>query len=72
MAAEANLGRLRELADVESRLARLEGAYEHLATKADLEKLRADLTWRLFIGMGIYMGLIVGILIAYIEWRVVG
>ncbi len=68
MAVEANLGRLRELADVESRLARLEGAYEHLATKADLEKLRADLTWRLFVGMGIYFGLFV----AYMEWRVVG
>ena len=46
----------------------MEGAYEHLATKADLEKLRADLTWRLFIGMGIYLGLF----IAYMEWRVVG
>ena len=65
MAVEANLSRLRELADVESRL---EGAYEHLATKADLEKLRADLTWRLFVGMGIYFGLFV----AYMEWRVVG
>ena len=26
------------------RLARLEGAYEHLATKADVERLRADLS----------------------------
>ena len=28
---------------IDSRVSRLEGAYEHLATKADLEKLRADL-----------------------------
>ncbi len=71
MAAEANMSGLARVVEVEKRVARLEGAYEHLATKADLEKLRADLTWRLFIGMGIYMGLIVAILIAYIEWRVV-
>lgn len=68
MAAEANLSGLGKISEVENRVARLEGAYEHLATKADLEKLRADLTWRLFVGMGIYLGLF----IAYMEWRVVG
>ena len=67
MAAEASMGRLEKVSQVENRVARLEGAYEHLATKADLEKLRADLTWRLFVGMSIWMGLF----IAYIEWRVV-
>ena len=61
------MGRLEKVSQVENRVARLEGAYEHLATKADLEKLRADLTWRLFVGMGVWMGLF----IAYIEWRVV-
>ncbi|MDE2649274.1 MAG: hypothetical protein OXI62_00970 [Chloroflexota bacterium] len=71
MAAEANLSGISEYRDVDRRVARMEGAFEHLAKKEDLEKLRADLTWRLFIGMGIYMGLIVGILIAYIEWRLV-
>lgn len=56
-----------KISDVETRVARLEGAYEYFATKADLERLRADLTWRMFIGMGIYWGII----IAYLEWRVV-
>ena len=68
MAAEANLSGLEKVSALENRVARMEGAYEHLATKADLEKLRADLTWRLFIGMGVYLGLF----IAYMEWRVVG
>ena len=68
MVTEANISGLGNLPEVEKKVARLEGAYEHLATKADLEKLRSDLTWRMFIGMGIYLGLIV----AYMEWRVVG
>ena len=71
MAAEASMGRLEKVSQVENRVARLEGAYEHLATKADLEKLRADLTWRLFVGMGVYMAIIVALIVAYIEWRVV-
>ena len=71
MVAEAGLGRLEKAPEVENRVARMEGAYEHLATKADLEKLRADLTWRLFVGMGVYMAIIVALIVAYIEWRVV-
>ena len=35
------------MATVEQRLSRLEGAYDHLATKADLEKLKSDLTLRM-------------------------
>ena len=31
------------MASVEERLSRLEGGYEHLATKADLANLKADL-----------------------------
>lgn len=31
------------MATVEERLSRLEGGYEHLATKADLANLKADL-----------------------------
>ena len=31
------------MATPEGRLSRLEGAYEHLATKADLQELKADL-----------------------------
>ena len=34
------------------RLARLEGAYDHLATKADIERLQVDLI-KWFIGAGI-------------------
>lgn len=32
------------MTELTERVARLEGAYEHLATKADVERLRADLT----------------------------
>ena len=36
------------------RLARLAGAYEHLATKADIERLQVDLIkWFIGIGLGI-------------------
>ncbi len=59
----------------EKQIARLEGGHEHVATKADIamlnakiEKLRADLTWRILLAMGVLMGLV----IAFIEWRVVG
>lgn len=59
----------------EKQIARLEGGHEHIATKADIamlnakiEKLRADLTWRILLAMGVLMGLV----IAFIEWRVVG
>ena len=52
------------VSDTEKQVAKLQGAYEHLATRADLEKLRADLTWRFILGMIVLM--------AFIEWRVVG
>ena len=32
------------MTDIEQRVSRLEGAYEHLATKEDIQALRADLT----------------------------
>lgn len=61
--------------DTEKEVARLQGSQEHVATKADIEmliarieKLRADLTWRILLAMGVLMGLV----IAFIEWRVVG
>ena len=31
------------MASIEERVSRLEGAYDHLATKADLEEVKADL-----------------------------
>ena len=59
----------------EKQIAKLQGGYEHVATKADIamldtkiEKLRADLTWRILVAMGVLMGLVM----AFIEWRVVG
>ena len=53
----------------EERLARLEGAYEHLATRADMERLRGDMeraintqTWKL-VGVQLLIGgVIVGVL----------
>ena len=59
----------------EKQIARLHGGHDHVATKADIamldariEKLRADLTWRILLAMGVLMGLVM----AFIEWRVVG
>ena len=47
------------------RISRLEGAYEHLATKADLADLRSDLhqmenrlLWRTLGGIAIAVGLV--------------
>ncbi len=45
------------MATVEERVSRLEGAYDHLATKADLAALESKLTYRMaslqLIGMGV-------------------
>ncbi len=42
-------------APVEERVSRLEGAYDHLATKADIANLESRLLWRLstmlFVGL---------------------
>ena len=43
------------------RIARLGSSYQHLATKADIEKLRADITWRIVIAMSILTGIFVAI-----------
>ena len=49
------------------RLARLEGAYEHLATKADISKLELRLTWRLIVASTILQGLGVGTILYFIS-----
>lgn len=63
------------MASLEDRVARLEGGYDHLATKADLAELKADIAhlesrlirWMvgtqigLLIGVGAVGGLIVAI-----------
>ena len=50
------------------RIAKLEAGFQHLATKADIEKLRSeieklrsDLTWRIVIAMSILTGIFVAI-----------
>ena len=53
---------------IEDRVSRLEGAYEHLATKADIAELKADiavlkdaLTWRLIGAIAIASSIIIGV-----------
>lgn len=41
------------------RMARLEGAYEHLATKADLAQMETRMTWRLIGAMVGMSGIII-------------
>ncbi|MDE2776861.1 MAG: hypothetical protein OXI77_13070 [Chloroflexota bacterium] len=71
MASQINTGEISlsdRVRENEVRIARLQGGREHFATRADIEKLRADLTWRILLAMGVLMGLVM----AFIEWRVVG
>ena len=42
-------------------IAKLEASYQHLATKADIEKLRADLTWRIVLAMSVLTAIFVAI-----------
>ena len=48
------------MSTMEERLSRLEGAYEHLATKADIADLKAEL----FDRMNVHMRWMIGIQIA--------
>ncbi len=92
MATQANAGDVGltvRVTENEKQIARLQGSYDHVSTKADIAdvrteisdvrteisdvrteiaKLRADLTWRILIAMGVFSGLVM----AFIEWRVVG
>ena len=47
---------LETVAKNSERIAKLEAGYEHLATKADIEKLRADITWRIVLAMSVLTG----------------
>ena len=42
------------------RIARVEGAYEHLATKADVERMAATLTWRMILIGAIFQAIGIG------------
>ena len=44
----------------------LKGAYEHLATKADLKDLESRLTWRMFIAIIAVQGIGVGIILYFL------
>ena len=47
---------------IEERTSRLEGGYERLATKADLERLRADVArWLFQLGIALIGALITGL-----------
>jgi hypothetical protein len=46
---------------IEDRVSRLEGAYEHLATKADIAELKDTLTWRLIGTIAIASSIIIGV-----------
>ncbi len=51
---------------MEQRVSRLEGGYDHLATKGDLERrigeLESKLTWRLLIGLFLQAGLVITVM----------
>lgn len=42
------------------------GAYEHLATKADLKDLESRLTWRMFLAVPASQGIGVGIILYFL------
>lgn len=42
-------------------MSKLEGAYDHLATRADLAQLESKLTWRLLVGLFLQAGLVVAL-----------
>ena len=50
------------MAPTDQRVSRLEGAYEHLATKEDLARLESKLTWRLLIGLFLQAGLVITVM----------
>ena len=50
-----------EVARQGNRMSRLEGAYEHLATKADLKDLELRLTLRVLSIVGVATGLIIAV-----------
>ena len=58
------------MATVEERLARIEGGYEHVATKADLERMKSDLI-RWTVGV-MLAGLTAAVGLTAVVVRVVG
>ena len=54
------------MATIEERVSRLEGGYEHLATKADLANLRADMN-RTIVQLGVFMTGLVGAAVTFLK-----
>ncbi len=48
------------MASTEERLSRLEGGFEHLATKADIAHLKADLIKWMVIALAVWGSVLVG------------
>lgn len=64
MVAEITHGTLQQPANLSERVARLEGAYPHLATKADLQAMQATLIkWIVGTGIGLFIAMI-----AALQW----
>ena len=62
MATEITNETLQPPADLSTRVARLEGAYPHLATKADLQAMQATLIqWIVGTGIGLYVAMLVAL-----------
>ncbi len=55
-----------DIGDVRTEMEKLQTEMEKLRTT--IEKLQAELTWRILLAMSVFASLV----IAYIEWRVVG
>ena len=58
-----------KIQNIDTRVSRLEGGYQHLATKADLQELRADmkdLENRLFVRLGLLI-VAVGAAVAVVQ-----
>ena len=50
----------------EKRVAKLEGEIEHVATKADIERVTATLTWRMILVAGLAQVIGIGALVQFL------
>ena len=58
---------------IEERVSRIEGGYEHLATKADLERLRADVArWMFQLGVAVVGAIITAVGVGVAILRLTG
>ena len=58
---------------IEERVSRIKGGYDHLATKADLERLRADVArWMFLLGVAVVGATITALGVAVAILRLTG